>query len=175
MPLPSYPDFATFRLGHAHEPVEVDTSDAVRAASIALVGQASQELVVMSRHLDAVLYDNSEFSTALRDFVLQHRRTRVRVLVKQPEPARREGHRLVTLAQQLSSFMEIRVPSNEFHAFNAAFLVADGIGAIYRSMADRYEATVTFGDRQVAMELLRHFDAMWESAQVDPGLRRMCL
>jgi hypothetical protein len=170
-----HPDFAGFRLGDAHEPVEVDTSDAVRAASLALIAQASRELVLMSRHLDAVLYDNAEFSSALRDFVLQHHRARVRVLVKEPDAARREGHRLVNLAQQLSSFIAIRVPSNEFHAFNAAFLVADGIGAVHRSMADRYEATVTFGDRQVAGDLLRHFDAMWDSAHGDPGLRRMHL
>ena len=175
MALPDHPDFSGFELGRSHEPVEVDTSDAVREASLAIVGQARREVVIMSRHLDAALYDSPAFAAAVREFVLQSRRTRVRILVKDPDRPRREGHRLVDLAQHLSSFMEIRVPAHEFHAYNAAFLVADEIGAIYRSMADRFEATVTFGDRKAAGELMRQFEEMWESARGDPGLRRMHL
>jgi len=175
MALPDHPDFATFTLGDPREPVEVDTSEAVRDASLAMVAQARREVLLMSRNLDAVLYDNSAFSDALRAFVLQNRRTRVRVLVKNPDKARRDGHRLVELAQQLSSFLEIRIPAHEYHGYNAAFLVADEIGAVYRSMADRFEATVTFGDRKTAGELARQFDEMWATARGEPGLRRMHL
>jgi len=175
MALPDHPDFTRFELGRPHEPVEVDTSDAVRDAAIALVAQARREVAIMSRHLDAVIYDNADFGAAVRQFVLRNRGTRVRILVKDADRPRREGHRLVDLAQTLSSFVEIRVPAHEFHGYNAAFLVADQIGAVYRSMADRFEATVTFGDRKAAGELIRQYDEMWESARGDPGLRRMHL
>ena len=175
MALPDHPRFTDFPLGRSHDPVEVDTSEAVREASLAMIRQAAREIVLVSRHLDASLYDNHETSEALRDFVLQSRRTRVRILVKEPEVARQHGHRVVELAQRLSSYIDIRVPAGEYHGYNAAFLVADQTGAVYRSMADRYEATVTFGDRHAAGELMRQFDEMWETSRLDPGLRRLSL
>jgi len=175
MALAQHPDFSRFQLGRAHEPIELDTSDAVREACLALIGQARREVLIMSRQLDKVLFDNAEASQALRNFALQSRRTRLRVLVKDPEPAKRNGHRLVDLAQRLSSYAEIRVPAPEYHAYNAAFLVADRQGAVHRSLADRYEATVTFADRHLAGECMRQFDEMWETSQLDPTLRRLHL
>jgi phosphatidylserine/phosphatidylglycerophosphate/cardiolipin synthase-like enzyme len=175
MPLPDHPDFSAFELGRAHDPVEVATSTAVREACIALIHKAHRELAIVSRHLDPVLFDNQEAMDALREFVLRSRRTRVRILVRDPEPALRGGNRLVELAQRLSSFVEIRVPAHEFHGYNAAFLAADGTGIVYRTMADRFEATVAFGDRHLAGEAMRQFDSMWETSQTHAGLRRMHL
>lgn len=175
MALPPNVDFSAFEIGAAHEPVEVDTSDAVREASLALVRQARREVMIMSRHLDAVLFDNTETTTALREFVLQSRRTRLRILVKDPAPAVRAGHRLIDLCQRLSSFAEIRVPAPEFGNYNAAFLVADGRGVVHRGLADRYEATVAFSEPGLAGECVRQFDEMWETARSDPSLRRTYL
>ena len=147
----------------------------MREACLELIGQAQREILIMSRQLDAVLFDNAEAHEALRTFILQSRRTRLRVLVKDPEPARRHGHRLIELTQRLSSYAEIRVPAPEYHAYNAAFLVADQSGAVHRGLADRYEATVTFADRHLAGECARQFDDMWETSQIDAGLRRLRL
>jgi hypothetical protein len=175
MALPDHPDFSGFTLGRQHEPVEVDTAQAVREASLALIAGAQQEVVLFSRHLDAPLYDNAETNGALREFVLQSRRTRVRILVKDPAPVTGRGHRLLDLAQRLSTYVEIRVPAPEYHAANSAYLVVDRTGLVYRGLADRYEATVAFADRQMAGELMRQFEEMWETSRSDPGLRRMAL
>lgn len=165
-------DFESLELGVAHEPLEVDTSDAVRDACLALVRQARREVIIMSRHLDAVVFDNVDASTALREFILQSRRTRLRVLVKDPDPAVRAGHRLIELSQRLSSFAEIRVPTPEHGNYNAAFLVADGRGVVYRGLADRYEATVCFSHPALAGDCARQFEAMWDTSRSDPALRR---
>jgi hypothetical protein len=175
MALPDHPDFSAFALGRAHEPIEVDTSDAVRDACIALIHKAHRDLAIVSRHLDPVLFDNQQAIDALRAFVLRSRRTRTRILVRDPEPALRGGNRLLDLAQRLSSFVEIRIPAHEFHGYNAAFVAADGAGIVYRTMADRFEATVAFGDRHLAGEAMRQFDSMWETSGTHPGLRRMHL
>ena len=67
------------------------------------------------------------------------------------------------------------MPAPEYHGYNAAFLVVDRTGAVYRSLADRYDATVTFGDRHAAGELMRQFDEMWETSRTESGLRRLRL
>lgn len=175
MPLADHRDFHGFDLGRAHDSVEVDTSGAVRDACLALLGKARREVVLVSRHLDPVLFDNQQTVAAVRSFVLQSRRTRVRILVRDTEPVVRAGHRLLELTQRLSSYIEIRVPAPEFNAYNAAFLVVDGIGIVHRAMADRYEATVSFGDRKLAGESMRQFEDMWQTSRSDPSLRRMHL
>lgn len=167
------PDFSRLELGREHQPLEVEGSGAVREACLALVTQARREVLIMSRQLDRVLFDNTQITRALRDFILQSRRTRLRVLLKDPEAARHNGHRLVELAQRLSSYAEIRVPAPEHHAFNAAFVVVDQQGVVHRSLSDRYEATVSFADRHLAGECVRQFEEMWETARSDPGLRRL--
>ena len=75
----------------------------------------------------------------------------------------------------MSSFVEVRTPAPEYHAVNAAYLVVDRVGLIYRSLADRYEATVCFADRHTAGDLLRQFEEMWETSRVDPALRRLAM
>ena len=175
MPLADHPDFHAFELGRVHDPVAVDSSGAVREACLALLAKARREVAVMSRHLDPELFDNQQTVDALRAFVLQSRRSRVRVLVRDLEPALRHGHRLLGFTQRLSSYAEIRLPAPEFHAYNAAFLIVDGIGIVHRTMADRYEATVSFGDRQLAGETMREFEDMWQTSRSDPSLRRVHL
>jgi len=169
------PDLARLELGTAHPPIELDSSDAVREACLALVAKARREVVILSRQLDPVLFDHPSAAEALRAFVLRSRRTRLRVLVQDPEPAIRTGHRLVDLVQRLTSFAEIRVPSAEHHAYNAAFLVADQQGVVYRSLADRFEATVSLADRHLAGECQRRFEEMWETSRAEPALRRIHL
>ena len=46
-------------------------------------------------------------------------------------------------------------------------------GELIDQLADRYEAMVKYADRPRAEEFLRQFDEMWETAIIDPNLRRL--
>lgn len=163
------------RLGESAEPVETDDSASVAAASIALARQARREILILSRNLDAAIYDVADFVQAAREFCLQHRHARIRVLVHDPGPAVRRSHRLVALAQRLSTYIEIRKPGAEHAEVNHAFLVADGTGYVHRPLADRYEGVLHGNDRAEATRLVRDFENVWSSALPDPGLRRLHL
>ena len=162
-------------LGAKHPDIELDTSALVRHACLRLFQQAHQEILIVSRHLDGALFNNASVSTALKDFVLRNRNTHVRVLCKDPMPAVKENHRLIELAYRLSSFIEIRTPTPEYREHNAAYVVADGLGVVHRTQADRYEATVSFAHHAFAGELVREFNGMWASALPSPALRRLHL
>jgi len=170
-----YFDFSSYELGRDHEPIEVDTNVAVSGACLALFDKAAREIAIMSRDLDPLVFDNSETSMSLRQFLLGSRRARLRILVQDSESVARKGHRLVELSQRLTSFTEIRVPAPEYKNHNTAFVVVDGTGVVYRGLANRFEATVSFNDRNLARELLRQFDEMWQTSVSAPSLRRMSL
>ena len=168
-------DFSNLILGTDHPVHEVDTSEAVSRACVALISQASREVVIMTRDLDPKVFDDSEIILAMREFLLSSRRVRLRILVKQPETVARRGHRLVELTQRLTSFAEIRVPAAEFSSHNTAYVVVDGQGIVYRGFADRFDASISFNDRNLAREKLHEFDEMWQTSVEATSLRRISL
>jgi hypothetical protein len=168
-------DFESMVLKDHFEVVEVDTSEACRVAAISMTRQAARSVDILSHSLDPAMYDNAEFCDALSNMVTGSRRARVRVLLRDTEPVIKHGHQLVSLAQRLSSFMELRVPAREFDEYNAAFLLVDEAGVIYRTLSDRFEATINFNDGRTAQNLLRQFEEMWQTATLDQNLRRSYL
>ncbi len=166
-------DFETLTLGEDRDPVDVESSVQVLEASLALISQSRRSIEIVSRHLDPAIYDTGEFADALRRFMLDSRRARVHIIVMDPRPIFAAGHRMVALAQQLSSYMEIRRAGKEHARYNSAFLLADRVGSVHRALADRFDGEVNFGDRRRAMELGETFDEMWARAEQDLNLRRL--
>lgn len=152
---------------------ELDSRDGVRAASLHLVANARRKVHIYSRDLDAALYDNTEFLEALGRFAVSHRYAEVRIIVQDAGPAIRADHRLIGLAQRLSSHIEIREPGPQHREYNAAFLVTDGQGVVYRELGDRYDAIASEDDRPRARQLIRYHDEVWEFGRANPNLQRL--
>ena len=165
-------DFDRFTLKEDSQAVAIDTSDACRLAALSMVRQAARSIEIVSRQLDPQMYDNRDFCEAVSQLVTSSRRARVRALVRFTDPVVKRGHRLVTLSQRVSSFIEMRVPAREFDEYNAAFLIVDGAGVIYRTLSDGFEATVNFNSARMTQELSRQFESMWQTALPDPNVRR---
>jgi len=165
-------DFERFALKKDAQAVDIDTSEACRLAAVSMARQAARSIEIVSRQLDPQMYDDDDFCQAVSRLVTGSKRARVRVLLRQIEPVVKGGHRLINLAQRLSSFIELRVPAPEYDDYNGAFLIVDGAGIIERKLSDRFEATVNFNDPRTAQELSRHFEEMWQTATPDMNLRR---
>ncbi len=160
-------------LGGPSESFVISTSEANRLAATAMVRQATRELSIVSRDLDARVYDNQAFVEAVKALVLGSRRSRVRVLLRDVTPIVKRGHRLLELCRRLPTYMQIRSLAKEHESYNSAFLVADQVGTVFRTYADRYEATVSFNDPPRAGELTNQFNEMWEPAHAPAGLGRL--
>lgn len=150
---------------------ELSTREEIRAASVHLVAHARRTVHIYSRDLDPQLYDNDEFLDALRRFAISHRRAEVRIIVQDAGPAVRDGHRLIGLAQRLSSRIGIREPGPQHREYNAAFLVTDARGVIYRELGDRFDALASEDDRPRARQLIRYHDEVWEFGRTNPNIR----
>ncbi len=165
-------DFERIVLKKDSQTVAIDSSEECRLAALSMVRQAKRGIDIVSRQLDPKMYDNREFSEAVSQLIVGSRRARVRALLRHTDAVAKRGHRLVTLSQRLSSFIELRVPAREFDEYDAAFLIVDEVGVIYRTLSDRFEATVDFNNPHMARELTRQFEEMWQTALPDASLRR---
>lgn len=167
--------FDRFVLNETDEVVVIDTCEENLQATLFMTQQSRRHIDIISRNLDPQIYNTTEFLESMRTFVLQHRNTRLRVLVYEPKEIVRKGHRFIDMAGTLSSFIQLRTPSEEFHNFNESLFVADGMGYIHKLNSERYEATVNFADKRVSKYLIHQFDEMWEKAMPDSNTRKFHL
>lgn len=150
---------------------ELGTRDELRAATLALLSSARRTVHIYSRDMDPQIYNDSGFIEALTRFAVAHSQAQVRIIVQDAGPAVRSGHRLIDLAQRLSSRIAIREPGPQHREYNAAFFVTDAKGVIYRELGDRFDAIAAEDDRPRARQLIRYHDEVWEFGRTNPNLR----
>ncbi|MGR8949302.1 MAG: DUF7931 domain-containing protein [Gammaproteobacteria bacterium] len=138
-----------------------------------ILARTERNLNIVSRHLDPLIYDLPETIEAIKKIVLGNRQSKIRIVVTDIRPVLSGGHRLLELAQRLSSFVSVRVPGESHKNFNEAILIADSSAYVYRPFADRYEGEAHYQNRGRARDLNSRFDELWEKAQTHPGLRRL--
>ena len=166
---------ATHLLGVSAAPFEVATREALADVCLTMASQARRSLDIVSRHLDAALYDTDAFAAAVKQLSLNHRSARVRLFILDPRPLVGQGHRLIELATRLTSFIEIRTPAPQHKSFNEALLIADNVGYVRRQFSDRFEAEVDFASRRSATALTERFEQLWQRGQLDANFRRLHL
>jgi len=177
MPLqnPQPPAIEELRFGEPHPPLAVSDRSENLAVTVEMLRQGRSTVEVVSRHLDPPIYADATVCDEMKRLVLANRRSRVRILIIDPDPISRGNHRLLDLARRLSSFFELRVPHAKHADYNGAFMLVDRTALILREFADRYEGQVTFGDRRAGHNLGALFEEMWEPARPDPRLRQLSL
>lgn len=168
-------DLSDKKLGESKDRIACDGSAEVRALAVAIATQCLRTLDVCGRHLDPVLFDNAEFGAVVKRLALRSRFSRIRLLILQPASLHGRGHALLRLAQELPTFIHVRIPSHEHKDFNEAMLIADEAGYIHRQLSDRYDGTANFNDKLFASELVRRFDTIWDHGDVDQNFRRLSL
>lgn len=150
-----------------------DRFSELREVTLTLIASARNEVCIYSRDLEPALYEDPAILEAIRKVALSGQRASVRILVQDTTRAMREGHRLVDLAQRLSSIVHIRRVCHEDSQYPSAFVLTDRGGYLFRTFGDRFEAV---GDNCYPPrrdELKRLFDEFWERGESPPELRRL--
>jgi hypothetical protein len=160
-------------LGESDAELAFTSADENRELALALVRQARSTLQIFSRDLDPPVYDNVPFADALTAFCRRSRYAQAQILVQDTTALVRNGHRLVPLAQKLSSLVQIRRVCEECQDFGEAFLVADRTGLVHRRQGKVYRGVASFKARGQARTLLNLFADVWERSSPDPELRRL--
>lgn len=167
--------FKNYKLGEADQTFQIESKEENYQASVMMTEQSKRCIDIISRDMDPAVYDQKEFIEALRRLALRGQRVKIRILIFDVNGMIRRGHRIIELASQLSSFIELRKPANEFKDYNEGLLIADNIGYIQRKNYDRYEGKLNFYDKRQAKFFLQGFEDMWATAKPDPNLRRVTI
>ncbi|TAJ96000.1 MAG: hypothetical protein EPO31_00860 [Gammaproteobacteria bacterium] len=167
--------FDDFVLGRTEDTIPIETREENRLATVQMARQARRALNIVSRDLNPEVYDTPEFTEAVKDLILRNHRSRIRIMSFDTNSIVSRGHRLVTLAMDLSSFIECRIPASEYNHFNQELFIADHTGYLQRLNCERYDGKLSFNDRRAVRHLLGDFDEMWDRAAPNPNFRRLVL
>lgn len=141
-----------------------------------LVAKAARmDIVIYSDTLDRRIYGDEAFVATIRSFVLQHRRARLRVLVRNPGTTMRGAHRLVELGRALSSRIEFREPLPERKLPLEEYVLADEKALLLRSFSDDIDAKYLPHAPLDARQQLRTFNGIWEESVPAQELRDLRL
>lgn len=164
-----------YKLGETKEEVHIDTVYENRDIALSLVEQARYNIDIFTQDLDAELYNNEAFEQALFQLTKKHPATRVRILVQNSMRSVQNGHRLIRLAQNLTSSIAIHNPSRKHKDELSGFLIVDQLGFLYRVNANHrnYNASFDFMSPLRARQLTDLFNEIWEHSTPDIQTRRM--
>ena len=162
-------------VGRNNEDMPITTANENRDAVIALAHQARASINLFSRDLDPRVFDNSRFEQCISRLARKERAADIRILVIDSSMAVSRGHRVIRLAQKLTSSVLIHNPAREHREDFSTFMVVDGVSILHRprSSSTSYDAVVNFLSPQRADELTEYFNAMWEQSSPDSQVRRL--
>jgi predicted GNAT family N-acyltransferase len=142
------------------------TGSEVATARLQLLRDARHRLAIRLPLLDNDLYASSEELDELRRVATSGRSALIRILLHDPDAALRNDHRLISLAQRLSSAFQIRVPVDEIDLdWCSACLFNDAGGYLFLPQAERPQGRAARSDRASAAPLQRHFDEVWDRSE----------
>jgi predicted GNAT family N-acyltransferase len=139
--------------------------DELAAARRQLLTRTKHRLAIELPRLDEELYSSSEELDELRRIATSGRGAQIRILLRDPAAALREGHRLLPLVQRLTSVFLVRHPIEEADlASMSSCLLTDTGGYLLQPDAGRPQGRAALADRAVLAPLEQRFDERWERA-----------
>lgn len=162
-------------LGQSDTLYSLETAEHNLCVVLDMVGQAKREIYVLTQDLDPPIYGHPDFVEALSAFARRSRYSEAKFLIHSSEKAIKYHHRMLPLAQRLSSSIFMRTPSDENQDFVEVFMIVDGVAYIRRKEALRFDAEACFRDKRLVQSMREQFIEMWEQSEPDPQLRRLQL
>lgn len=167
--LPAY-----LRQGNNQDDQILLTLDALQQSLCDCAANAMRNVRICTPDLEADIYDHQPFVDALLSFVRGNRHARIQILVQDSSQAVKHGHRLIRLAQTISSSMEIRKTSADEKFLDDSFLIADMNSFVYRSPGI-HAGVFNNNCKHRSQKLLDMFSPVWDMAEPDIETRRLGL
>jgi len=149
--------------------------DAVRE-TLALIEDARHELCIYTRDLDPLLLENEPALEAMKRVAISGRGARIRIIIQDPQTVVVHGHRLIALAQRMTSVFGLRSPvqDNDLQ-YPSAFLLNDASGYYFRVLGTRFEGEAVNYSPGRHAQLLEYFNQVWERSETSEDLRELHL
>ena len=143
-------------------------------AVASMVKQADRHVALFTQQLEPLLYNHSEVCDVLSRLARKNKLSTIRILTLNSRNVMSEGHCLITLAQRLSSFIQIRNPQTpELQRFNESWLIVDDHSMCRITNPDRYEGKLIENNRLEIRNQLEFFNNAWENSSPDTNVRQL--
>lgn len=175
-PFAAPPRAAAAEVAVREQAVDIVSLAAARTAVDRIAEEARRALFIYTRDLEPELYDREVLLERVKNIARAGREAKVRILVQEPGIAASHGHRLIHLAQRLTSAIEIRSPvTDEDRQYASAFLVNDGGGLFLRPIGSRWDGEARFAAPGSARQLRDYFEQVWQRSEPASELRRISI
>jgi len=141
--------------------------------ALQLLAKTRRHLAILSRELDPAIFNSNEFVDAVSQLARSSRYAQIQILVKDTKPLVESGHKLVRLAQRLSSKIAIRKLTVEADDKDMGFMLCDSNRLLYKNDEAIYQGFANF-EASVEVKRFRDtFDYLWQYGETDPDLQQL--
>lgn len=151
----------------------LDSGEDFHDFALQLLAKTRRNLAILSRDLDPVIFNSPEFVEAVSALARSSRYAQIQILVKDTKPLAESGHKLVRLAQRLSSKIAIRKLTVEADDKDMGFMLCDSAGLLYKNDESIYQGFANFEASVEVKRFRETFDYLWQYGEVDPELQEL--
>lgn len=165
----------TEQLSTENNTVTFDNREHAEQLALELIQQAQQEICFFGPLIDPVLLDNDAIIEQMSAFARHSARGKIRIVVFDTRKNIAQSHRLIPLAQRLTSKIEIRIAKQEHQKLGSMYLLIDGNAYLYCPNAERYQGRADKHAPAAVRDMQQSFDDIWNHAKQDINTRRLHL
>jgi len=152
------------RQGNSEKDIQLEDNEQTREAIIEISETALRSIKIFTPDLEHRLYDNELFIKNLLNFVRGNRHAQIQILVSDTSHSIRYGHRLLRLAQKLTSAMKIKITPEEYRIARISFLQVDQTDFIFKHDYSK-KIAIQSSCKSRNIKLHELFNPAWEQAE----------
>lgn len=153
----------------------INSFSELKKTCLELFANANKTVQIYSHHLDPRILNNPQVEQQLIQFIKKSRYCKVQILIYDENNLRGIDHRLVSLAQKFTSYIEIKIIPKDYHENPFAFYLIDQRIMLYRSQSDNYTAELSQMPDFYIKEKTKLFDNIWQISSPASFLRALHL
>jgi len=168
-------DFTNFeRKGNAENDVQLSSAKEILEAVIQATENSLRTIKIFTSDLEAEIYNNDELRKQLLSFTQGNRHAQIQILVDDISTALQSGHKLIGLAQQLSSIVTIKDTPADYQGMHISFILFDQAGFIFKPDSTSHIA-ISSSCKNRSHKLHEFFTSAWDQAEQNIHTRRLTI
>jgi len=166
-------DFTNFeRKGNIENDIRLNSINEISNAVIESTENALRSIKIFTPDLETEIYNNDEFRQQLLAFTRGNRHAQIHILVDDISNALHNGHKLIGLAQQLSSIVIIKDTPADYQGTQLSFILFDQAHFIFKPDSSSHTA-ISSSCKNRSNKLHEFFTFAWSQAEQNSHTRRL--
>lgn len=137
---------------------------------------AHRNIDILSTDLDRALYASAHNIECFSKFARNNRHAKIRILLEDSRQLIGRTHKLLALAQRLSSKFEIRRLQDDVDPISESYALFDRSGIVYFNDERNFIGFSNYSDGPNVLNLREKFENLWaHNSEIDPNLSQLIM